>query len=167
MGVAEQDRIDARDFTQIINGVFRHGLIRVGGESRVRNHHHQIGPFFAHFRHVFARSFGNIVNGHFTVEVGFIPGHDLRRHEADIADFKRLFFTVLIDNLGLFNQIGGKERLLRLNVDDVGVNVGEFCASQRIVQVLQAVVKFVVAQVADGIIQRIHRLINGMDLAFL
>ena len=91
----------------------------------------------------------------------------MRRHEADIADFKRLFFTVLIDNLGLFNQIGGKERLLRLNVDDVGVNVGEFCASQRIVQVLQAVVKFVVAQVADGIIQRIHRLINGMDLAFL
>ena len=105
---------------------------------------HHIRPFRPHLRHVFARGFGNIVDGYFPVEVGFI-GHDLRRYKTDIADFQRLFYRP-VDNLGLFNQIRGEERLLRLNVDDIGVNVREFCPCQRVVQVFQAVVKFMVAR---------------------
>ncbi|SAH82510.1 Uncharacterised protein [Enterobacter hormaechei] len=166
VGVTKQDRIHARHLAEIVHGVLSHHLIRVGREARVRHDDDHIRPFRPHLRHVFARGFGNVVDGHFPVEVGFIPRHDLRRHKTDIADFQRLFFTVLVDNLGLFNQIRGEERLLRLNVDDIGVNVREFRSCQRVVQVFQAVVKFVVAQVADGIVQRIHCLINRMDLAF-
>lgn len=92
VGVAEQDRIDARDLTQVVNGVFCHGPVRIGGEARVGDNDHQIGAFFAHFRHVFTRGFGDVVNGHLTVEVGLIPRHDLRRDKTDIADFQRLFF---------------------------------------------------------------------------
>ena len=166
MGVAEQDCVDARNFTQIVNGVFCHGLIGIGGEARVGDNDDQIGAFFAHFRHVFARGFGDVVNGHFTVEVGLIPRHDLRRHKADIADFQRLFFTVLVDDVCLFNQVRGKEWLLRFNVDDIGVNVREFRTGERIVQVCQTVVEFVVTEVADGIVQGVHRFINRMNLAF-
>ena len=166
MGVAEQDRIDARDLTQVVNGVFCHGLVRIGGEARVGDNDHQIGAFFAHFRHVFTRGFGDVVNGHLTVEVGLIPRHDLRRDKTDIADFQRLFFPVLIDNLSLFNQVRRKKRLLGLNVDDIGVNVREFCACQGIMQVCQTVVEFMVAEVTDGIVQGVHRFINRMDLAF-
>ena len=167
VGVTKQDRIDARYLAEVIHGVLSHRLIRVGREARVGHNDHHICAFRPHLRHVFARRFGNVVDGYFPVEVGFIPRHDLRRHKADIADFQRLFFTVLVDNLGLFNQVRGKEGLFRLNVDDIGINVREFCPCQRIVQVFQAVVKFVVAQVADGIVQRIHCPINRMDLAFL
>ena len=77
-----------------------------------------------------------------------------------------MFFPVPIDNLGIFNQVWGKERLLRFNVDDIGVNVREFRAGQGIVKVFQTVVEFVVAEVADGVIQGVHRFIDRMDLAF-
>ena len=45
VGVAEQDRIDARDLTQVVNGVFCHGTVRIGGEARVGDNDHQIGAF--------------------------------------------------------------------------------------------------------------------------
>ena len=166
MSVAEEDRVHARHFAQVVNRVFRHHLIRIGREARVGDNDHNIRPFFTHLRYVFTRRFGDVVNGNFAGEIGFIPGHDLGRYKADVANFQRLLFTVLINNLGLFNQIRGEKRLFGLNVDDIGVNVREFCACQRIVQVFKTIVEFVVTEVADGIIQGVHRFIHRVDLAF-
>ncbi|MNU76750.1 hypothetical protein D3C71_663090 [compost metagenome] len=162
--VAKQNGVDARHFTEIVNGVLGHRLIRIGRQTGVCDHHHQIGAFLTHFRHVFARRFGDVVDGHFAGEIRFVPGHDLRRHKTDIADFKRLLFTVLIDHLSLFNQIWRKQRLLRLNVDDIGINVREFCPGKGHVEIIQAVVKFMISKVADGVIQGIQRLVDRVDI---
>ncbi len=51
---------------------------------------HNIRAFFTHLRYVFTRRFGDVVNGDFAGEIGFIPGHDLRRYKTDVADFQRL-----------------------------------------------------------------------------
>ena len=42
MGVAEQDRVYAWNFTQVVNGVFCHGLILIGGETRVGDNDYQV-----------------------------------------------------------------------------------------------------------------------------
>ena len=129
------------------------------------NHYHHVGTIGTHLRHVVTRGFGDIVHRHFTAQIGLIPGHYLRWHKADIANLQRLLMTVFIDNLGFFNQIGRKQRLFGLNIDDIGVNVREFGASQRFVQIVQPVVEFVVAEVADAVIEQIHGLINRVYIA--
>ncbi|MND90714.1 hypothetical protein D3C80_828060 [compost metagenome] len=128
------------------------------------DHHHDIRAFLTHFWHILARGFGDVVHGHFTGEIGLIPRHDLRRHKADITDFQRLLFTVLIDHVSLFDQVRGEERLFGLNVNDIGVNVREFRASERIVQIIQPVVKFVITEVAHRVIQGIQRLIDRVNV---
>lgn len=72
MSVAEEDRVHARHFAQVVNRVFRHHLIRIGREARVGDNDHNIRPFFTHLRYVFTRRFGDVVNGNFAGEIGFI-----------------------------------------------------------------------------------------------
>ena len=89
---------------------------------------------FTHFRDKLACGFGNVVDGDFAAEIGFIPGHNLRRYKTDIANRQRLRFAVAILYLGILNQIRRKHRFAGFNVDDIGVYVGEFRAGQRFVQ---------------------------------
>ena len=165
VSMTKHNGIHARYFTKIINGVFRHRLIRVGRKAGVSNHHHDIGAFFPHFRHILTRGFGDVIYRHFAAEVGFIPGHDLWWHKADIANLQRLLVTFLVDHLSIFDQIRRKQRLFGLNVDDIGVNVGELRPGQRVVQILQTVVEFMVAEVTHRVIQRIERLIYRVNFA--
>ena len=164
MGVTKQNRVDARHFTEVIDGVLSHRLIRIGRQSGVGDDDHDICAFLAHLWHILTRGFGDVVHGHFAGEISLIPRHDLRRHKADITDFQRLFFTVLIDHFSLFDQVRRKERLFGFNVNDIGVNVREFRASERIVQIIQPVVKFVITEVAHRVIQGIQRLIDRVNV---
>ena len=131
------------------------------------NHHHHVRTVGAHLRHVLAGGFGDVVNGDFAAQVGFIPGHDLRRHKADIADFQRVLAAVFIDHVRFFNQIRSKHRFLGLNVDDIGVNVREFRTRQRFVQIIQTVVELVVAEVAHRVVEQVHRFIHRVRIALL
>ena len=73
--------------------------------------------------------------------------------------------TVAVLNRGILNQVGGEHRFAGFGIDDIGVHVREFRPRQRFVQEVEAVVEFMVAQVADGIIQGVHRLIHWMNIA--
>ncbi|MNY43534.1 hypothetical protein D3C86_1785020 [compost metagenome] len=53
---------------------------------------------------------------------------------------------------------------MRLNVDDIGINVREFCPGKGHVEIIQAVVKFMISKVADGVIQGIQRLVDRVDI---
>ena len=165
MSVTKHNGIHARYFAEVINGVFRHRLIWVGRKPGVSNHHHDIGAFFSHFRNVFACSFRNVVHRDFAAEVGFIPGHNLRWNKADIANLQRLLVPFLVDHLSVFDQVRRKQRLFGLHVDDIGVNVRELRSGQRVVQILQTVVEFMVAEVTHRVIQGIQRLIYRVSFA--
>ncbi|MNE59958.1 hypothetical protein D3C80_1550790 [compost metagenome] len=84
--MAEHDGIDAWHLAEVVHRVFRHGLIGVAGKARVGDRDDQIGPLLTHFRYVAFGGFGDVVDGHFPLQVGFVPHQDLRRHKADIAD---------------------------------------------------------------------------------
>ncbi len=129
------------------------------------NYHHHVCAVGAHLGHVLTRGFGDVVHRHFAAQIGFIPGHDLRWHKADIANLQRLLVTVFIDHLSFFNQIRRKQRLFGLNVDDIGINVREFSACQRFMQVIQTIVEFVIAEVTDAVIEQVHGLINRVNIA--
>ncbi len=130
----------------------------------MRNRHDNIGAFAAHFRHVMACGLGNVVNGNFALQVRLIPDHDLRRHKADVANIQPVGFAGAIGHRGGFDQIRRKQRLVGFAVDDIGVHIREMRAAQRLVQVVEAIVEFVVAEVADAVIQGIHRFIHRMHL---
>ncbi len=165
MRVAEENGINAFHFAEVVDGVFRHRLIRIGRQTRVRHDDHQIGAFLTHLRHILTCSFGNVVNRHFAAQVGLIPGHDLRRYKTDIANLQGLRFPVLIDHGRLFDQIRGEQRLIGFNVDDIGVNVREFGPGERHMQIIQPVVKLVVAEVTHRVVQGVQRLIDRMHIA--
>lgn len=129
------------------------------------NDHHHVRAFFAHFRDKLACGCGNVVNGHLTAKIGFIPGHYLRWYEADIANAQRLRFAVAILHLGILNQIRRKHRFAGFDVDNIGVQVGELRPCQRFMQEVEPVVKLVVAEVAHDIIQGIHRLVDRVNIA--
>ena len=129
------------------------------------NDHDHVRAFFTHFRDKFARGCGNVVDGDFAAEIGFIPCHNLRRYEADIANTQRLRFAVAILNLGILNQIRRKHRFAGFGIDDIGVHVGEFRAGQRFVQEVEPVVKLVVTEVPHRIVQGIHRFIDRVNIA--
>ena len=126
--------------------------------------HHHICAFFTHFRHILTRGFGDIVDGHFAAEIGFIPGHDLRRHKTDIADTQRLRFAVAILHRRFFNQVRRKHRLTGFGIDNIGVYVGKFRPGERLVQEIKAVVELVIAEVTYRVVQRIHCLIYRVDI---
>ena len=132
----------------------------------MRDHDHHISPFRPHLRDIFARGFGNVVDRHFTAEIGFIPGHDLRRHKTDIADAQSMGLTIAVHDPGILDQVRRKHRFASFGIDDIGVHVGEFRPGQRLMQEVEAIIEFMVAQVADGVIQGIHRLIHRMHIAF-
>ncbi len=129
--VAEENGINAFHFAEVVDGVFRHRLIRIGRQTRVRHDDHQIGAFLTHLRHILTCSFRNVIDRHFAAQVGLIPGHDLRRYKTDITNLQGLCFPVLIDHGRLFDQIRSEQRLIGLNVDDIGVNVREFGSGER------------------------------------
>ena len=130
------------------------------------DHYHHISPFRPHLRDIFARGFGNVVDRHFTAEIGFIPGHDLRRHKADIADAQGVGLTVAVHDPGILDQVRRKHRFSGFGIDDIGVHVGELRPGQRLVQEVETVIELMVAQVADGVIQGVHRLIYRMYALF-
>ena len=165
VSMTKHDGINTRYFAEVINRVLRHSLIRVGRKARVSHDDDHIRALGPHFRYVLTCGFGDVIHCHFAAEIGFIPGHDLRWHKTDVANFQRLLVTLFVDHLGVFNQIGGKKRFFGFNVDDIGVNVRELRACERLMQILQTVVKFMVAEVADRVIQRIQRLINRVRFA--
>lgn len=90
----------------------------------------------------------------------------MRRHKADIADFQSLRVAVFINNVRLFNQIRRKARLLGFNVDNIGVNVKEFRAGQRVMQIVQTIIKLMVAEVSNRVIQSVERFIDWVNITF-
>ncbi len=128
------------------------------------NDYHDISAFLAHFGHIFPGGFRNVIDGNFAAQVRFIPNHDLRRNKADIADFQSLRVAVFINNARLFNQIRRKERLLGFNVDNIGVNIREFRASQRVMQIVQTIIKLMVAEVSNRVIQSVERFIDRVNV---
>ena len=129
------------------------------------DHYHHISPFRQHLRDIFARGFGNVIDRHLAVKIGFIPGHDLRRHKADIADAQGVDLTVAVHDPGILDQVRRKHRFSGFGIDDIGVHVGELRPGQRLVQEVETVIELMVAQVADGVIQGVHRLIYRMYIA--
>ncbi|CCJ99605.1 NADH pyrophosphatase [Cronobacter malonaticus 507] len=163
--MAEENGIHARHLAQVVHRVFRHRFVWLGGKPGVRDHDHQIGAFRAHLRHIFTGGFGDIVDRDFAAEVRLIPRHDLRRHKPDVADFQRMRLAVFIFYFGFFNQVRRKKRLLGFGIDDVRVDVREFRASERFMQVIEAVIEFMVAEVADGVVQHVQRFVDRMHVA--
>lgn len=88
----------------------------------------------------------------------------MRRNKADIADFQSLRVAVFINNARLFNQIRRKERLLGFNVDNIGVNIREFRAGQRVMQIVQTIIKLMVAEVSNRVIQSVERFIDRVNI---
>ncbi len=127
----------------------------------MRNHDYHISAFRAHLRYVLTRGFSDVVDFHLAAEVGFIPCHDLRRHKTDIADAQGYgvdhhYPEPRYPESGRGVNIG----FAGFEIDNVGVNVGEFRPGQRLVQEVETVVEFMVSQIADGVIQGVHRLIK-------
>lgn len=70
------------------------------------DHYHHISPFRPHLRDIFARGFGNVIDRHLAVKIGFILCHDLRRHKADIADAQGVGLTVAVHDPGIWIRYG-------------------------------------------------------------
>ena len=66
--------------------------------------------------------------------------------------------------LGLDNP-RRKARFAGGNIDNIGINIGEVRARQRLLQVVEAVIKFMVAEIADAVVQPVHRLPDRMRLS--
>ena len=165
MCMAKQDGVDAFHLAEIVNRVLRHRVIRLAAQAGVRDSDNQIGTLCAHLRHITACRFGDVIDPHLALQIRFVPHHDLRRHKADIANFQSLLFAVAINHRGGFDDVGGKKRLAALHVNHVGIHIRKAGACQRFFQVGQAIIEFMITEVADAVIQRIERLIDRMNLA--
>ncbi|MNE37629.1 hypothetical protein D3C80_1314880 [compost metagenome] len=126
----------------------------------MRDSHNQIGALFAHFRHVTFSRFGDVVNGDLALQIGFIPHQDLRWHKADITDAQTMFFAVTVFYRRIDDNVRSEQGFLCFSVDHVGIDIREFGTGNGVFQVIEPVVELMVADIADHIIQGIHRLIH-------
>ena len=160
VSMAEHDGVNTWHLAEVVHRVFRHRFIGFAGQTGVRNRNHQIGTLFTHFWHVTFCGFGDVVNRNFALQVGFIPYQNLWRYKADIANSQSMFFAITVFYRCIDDNVRCEQGFLRFSVDDVSVDIREFGSSNGIFQVVEPVVEFVVPDVANYIVQGIHRFIH-------
>ena len=170
MRMAKDDRVDTRHLGQAGDGVFGEEDGGAKLKTRVGHHHHHVGAFSAHARHQSPCGFRDVACGHLAQQMQAVPLHDLRRHEADHADFEGMHLTGFVGEAAVQQHIGRKGGLALVRAavfNHVGADVGKGRAGQRLAQKGQAVVELVVAHVGGVIAQRVHHFESRMNLAFL
>ena len=165
--MAKQDGVDAGHIGQAAYAVFAHRPHGTALQPGVRHRHHQLRPFGAHFRHQAFGHFYHVPGADFSLQVGFVPLHDLRRHKTDNADFESVPPTLCIGKLALQNHVGREGVCARgcAAFEHVGADIGKPGPGHGTAQERQAKVKLVVAQVGSVVTQRMHDLVGRVYFA--
>ncbi|MNK68144.1 hypothetical protein D3C87_874950 [compost metagenome] len=173
MLVAGEDGVDAFDGSEIKRGVFHALGLALAIDTGMGKGDDDISAFFLHDRNPGFRCLDDITRLGLALEVLGIPHHDLRRHEADDADLDRARHAAAIADLLFQNDIGLEEQLVvfrigsKLALGEVGADVRETRAGQRVRHIVEAVIEFVVAERAAIITQHIHGIDHGVLVAGL
>ena len=98
MLVAGEDHVDAGDAGDEQRGVLHHvALLAI--DAGVGERDDEIGALFLHHRHPGLGGLDDVAHSDLALEVGRVPDHDLRRHEADEAELDGLRLAVAVGDL--------------------------------------------------------------------
>ena len=88
MLMAGQDHVDAVDLGEMERGVLLPALTLAAGDAGMAQRHDDVGTGLPEVGHVLLRRLDDVRRRRLAVEIGLVPLHDLRRHEADDADLR-------------------------------------------------------------------------------
>ncbi len=166
MLVPGEDHVDPVDLREVQGRVLLAALSFAARDARMAQRHDDVGAGFLDIRHMLLRRIDDVRRRRLAVEMGLVPLHDLRRHEADHADFQLMRRACLVDHVAIENE----PRLLQglaIGLDDIGADEREFRRPERVLQEVETVVEFVVAERAAIVIEGVHGGDHRMDVAFL
>ena len=173
MAVAGDDRVDAVDAGQQQRGVLQVFLVLRRPDAGVRQRDDDFGALLLHLRHPGLGGLDDVAGHRLAGKMPRIPGHDLRRHEADQADADRMLGPRPVLDLLVEDHIGLQEQLVlggvgsQLALGQVGADEREIRAGQHLEHEVEAVVELVIAERRALVAQRVHRLDDRMDVAVL
>ena len=171
VGVPGHQRVDPVDLGERDGGVFHALFIGGRADAGMRERHDDLRAFFLHLRHPGLGGFHDVARGDVAFEVAAVPGHDLRRHEADEADFDGMLGAGTVDDrlvedhIGLHQGLVGGRRSACLG-GDVGADHREGRAGQGLHQEVETVVELVVAEGRGVEAHGVHRGDDRVDIAF-
>ena len=96
MLMAGQDHVDAVDLGEMERGILLPALTLAAGDTGMAQRHDDVGTGLPEVGHVPLRRLDDVRRRRLAVEIGLVPLHDLRRHEADDADLDRLHRAALV-----------------------------------------------------------------------
>ena len=173
MGMAKKNGINADNLCQPRHRVFAKLPDFPLFKSGMRDHDDQLRTFRPHLRHVFPGHLDHIAHHHTAFQIGLVPLHDLRRHQADHPDFQCVKLTLRVPELPLKQHIRRKSVFSTGAVFfavvhiDVGVDIRKIGALDCAAQERQAEVELVVAQIGGVIAQLVHHFVGRMHLSVL
>ena len=159
--MAQEQRVNAVEPGEVLARVLLPSPRGEPRNARVTEHDDEIdmGSKFAKLR---AHGLDNVDRGQAPADMGFVPLGDLRRRDADHADFEPAGGSGLVDKRAFdhdrrrkpgraiaFAHIAADDRKARLRIS----------APER----LEAVIEIVVPESRDGIVKRVHRGDDGVD----
>ena len=131
-----------------------------------------IGAFCLHLRYERTCGIHDVVGNDASFQVAQVPLHDLRRHKTNETNLDGVRAAVLGGECAINNNVLIEERnivarvVVTVIMKYVGADVWEVCACNTLREKIQAVVELVITDVADGVIQKIHRFVYRVDIAF-
>ncbi|MNI00181.1 hypothetical protein D3C73_529750 [compost metagenome] len=185
MGMGERNGINARYLAERINVIFGEvafhcGLVKTG----MRHSDDDISTFSLHLRNKFAGCRSNVFGDDLAFQVGFVPVHDLRGHQANKTDLDGLLNAIAVFNFFVQNlvrrkivyiirrivilvihihvciQIGELRKIIRMAISSISCRCYTF-------QIIQSIVKFMIAKRCRIIAHNIHSRNHRMNLVQL